>query len=110
MERTGIACADRTSRGSADGSTWANATSLVSAFRTAITGINTPNPADDILNIGGLTGTSEVRIYNSHGQLVLIANPDGQSREIDLSDVPAGIYILKFNTSQESVVGKFIKR
>ena len=69
-----------------------------------------PNPAADILNIGGLTEPLAVRIYNSHGQLVIIANSDEQSGEIDVSNISAGLYLIRMETGNESVFSKFLKK
>jgi hypothetical protein len=57
-----------------------------------------PNPVNDKLYIGRLTDPLAVRIYNSHGQLVIIAEVDDQNREIDLSGMPSGLYLIMLET------------
>lgn len=69
-----------------------------------------PNPVSDILNIGGLTEPVAVRIYNSHGQLVIIAEVDNRTREIDLSNMPAGLYLIMLETNKKSMARRFLIR
>lgn len=51
-----------------------------------------PNPAQDILTIDADGKINQINIYNTQGQLVL--SSENQSRSIDVSLLPAGIYIL----------------
>ena len=69
-----------------------------------------PNPVIDILLISGLSGPAFVRIYNIHGQLLLTAHTEGNRGEIDLSNLPGGIYMIMFEMGKETVIRKFLKR
>jgi hypothetical protein len=69
-----------------------------------------PNPVVDMLLISGLTNPVIGGIYNIHGQLLLRAPIEGTSGEIDLSDLPAGVYMIMFEMGQETVVKRFLKR
>ncbi|MCK4821108.1 T9SS type A sorting domain-containing protein, partial [bacterium] len=68
-----------------------------------------PNPVTDKLKISGLTGPAVARIYNIHGQLLLTANSDRHTGEIDLSDLSAGLYLIMFEMNKETVVKRFLK-
>ena len=69
-----------------------------------------PNPVIDMLLISGLSGPTFVRIYNIHGQLLLTAHTEGNRGEIDLSNLPGGIYMIMFEMGKETVIRKFLKR
>jgi ELWxxDGT repeat protein len=71
-----------------------------------------PNPVLDILSVhsDGLKNCS-VEISNMQGQ-VLIALPlsDYQNSNIDVKNLPEGIYIIKFSNSETVCCTKFIKK
>jgi hypothetical protein len=69
-----------------------------------------PNPVTDILKIGGLIRPAVAEIYNIHGQLLVAAQTDGPFGEIDLSALPAGLYMISLETDGETLVKRFIKR
>ncbi|MEN8157249.1 MAG: T9SS type A sorting domain-containing protein [Bacteroidota bacterium] len=69
-----------------------------------------PNPATDRLIISGVTGRAVARIFNIHGQLQLTTHTEEQTREINVSELPAGVYMIRLETEQGSVVKKFLKR
>lgn len=69
-----------------------------------------PNPAADVLVIDATVEISEVEIYNVSGRLVWHGDcgKNGRSATIEVSSLPAGMYVLKVNN--QAVVGKFIKK
>jgi len=68
-----------------------------------------PNPANDILNIVGLTDNSEIVIYDLSGKVQ--KNENAQNRVgIDISDLAAGVYFVKVNNDNKTEVLKFIKQ
>lgn len=69
-----------------------------------------PNPASDLLVIDAMVEIGEVEIYNVSGRLVWHGNcaTIGRSATIDVSSLPAGMYMLKANN--HAIVGKFIKK
>lgn len=71
-----------------------------------------PNPASTTININVLNGirTGEVKIYNLVGVLVKSATINGSEKEIDISDLPAGSYIISIDDVKESTVKHFIKQ
>jgi len=62
-----------------------------------------PNPTKGIVQISGLTTTTNLTIQNLMGQLVyekLILNANA---EVDLSKLPSGVYLFNFQTEFESL-------
>ena len=68
-----------------------------------------PNPVGDILNVKGLKSESMVKIYSANGQLMLTKTLRSELEEINVSELPSGMYILKLNTENEIMVKRFIK-
>ena len=69
-----------------------------------------PNPVTDLLKISGLKGPLRTGIYNIHGQLLSTFVTDGNDREIDVSDLFPGIYILRITQDGKCVIKKFSKQ
>lgn len=72
-----------------------------------------PMPANNVLKLKysteNSTGLSTVTVYNASGRLVMskeINNADGA--ELNVSNLPSGIYMLKVTTSKETMLKKFI--
>ncbi len=69
-----------------------------------------PNPAKDILNIRlNQTQNTEIRIYDIRGQLLMQKTMHEKHNQINIQNLPAGIYILKIKQNGESLRKKFIK-
>ncbi len=68
-----------------------------------------PNPANSTINISGIEEINEILIYNALGQLV-IRNNDLTNRQLDISALAPGYYIVKLSFSDNYVVNRFIKR
>jgi len=69
-----------------------------------------PNPATNKLNIE-LNGfeTAKINILNNAGQTVISNQFDNRINAIDVSTLPAGIYILKVTNNSQTLIKKFIK-
>jgi hypothetical protein len=63
-----------------------------------------PNPASNVINISDKR-VSEVKMYNSIGQLVLKQH---NTNEINVSELQNGIYILSIETSTKAIIQKKI--
>lgn len=62
-----------------------------------------PNPVSDLLNIrleGDLEGTTDLKVFDTSGKLMLKDQFQGTSYQVDLSDLPKGIYMLKYENAQ----------
>lgn len=71
-----------------------------------------PNPVQNTLNVNlsGLTGTSEVVIYNMNGTRVMSKSTGKANTEIDLSKLQRGIYMVKvFNGNTVISRSKIVK-
>ncbi|MGM0496574.1 MAG: endonuclease [Bacteroidota bacterium] len=71
-----------------------------------------PNPATNHLNVKINEGerNSSIGIYDTHGKLVKTVSVNGDFKEIDISDLPGGVYILKVNDERAPLVEEFIKK
>jgi hypothetical protein len=67
-----------------------------------------PNPATNMLFVKGLTATSVISIYDLNGKL-LIRN-QMTNNQIDIADLPAGLYTLRLENSNGGSTVKFVKR
>ncbi len=68
-----------------------------------------PNPANDQLNIVGLTDDSEIVIYDLSGKVQKEVNAQNRA-SVDISDLAAGLYFVNVNNESKSEVLKFIKQ
>ena len=72
-----------------------------------------PNPTNGILSIQGLSNyNNSLRIYNKLGELILYEklNFEGViAKQIDIGQLPAGIYFVHIEGSKEKVIKKLVK-
>jgi len=70
-----------------------------------------PNPATSYLNVQINEGerNSTLSIYNTQGSLVKTVPVNSDSEEIDVSELPAGVYILKLHDERVPFIKQFIK-
>lgn len=68
-----------------------------------------PNPVSQFVDIGMVETMQEVEIFNNQGQLVHHADVNRSSIKMDLSHLPAGMYILKAKTDKGIITDKLIK-
>jgi photosystem II stability/assembly factor-like uncharacterized protein len=66
-----------------------------------------PNPVETILNINIINPTIRFSIIDMQGEILI--NHQAQNRQIDVSNLKKGIYILKIYNENESLNSKFIK-
>ena len=68
-----------------------------------------PNPVDNVLHVSMLDNrTVSYKIYNLMGQTIK-ANQLQQS-EINVGDIPSGLYIFEVNDGQKTITKKFVKK
>jgi hypothetical protein len=68
-----------------------------------------PNPAKDILVIKNIQGTADLSIWSMEGQLIKTIHLENSSNEINVSDLPGGMYILKIQNNKINGEGRFVK-
>jgi len=71
-----------------------------------------PNPAGSYLNLQINEGerNSTVSIYNAQGSLVKAVPVNSDFEKVDVSDLPAGVYILKIADERAPLIKQFIKK
>ena len=71
-----------------------------------------PNPANTYITLNILNGSriGTISIYNMVGIIVKTLEIDGNEKEIDISDLPAGSYIISIEDEKEPIIKQFIKR
>jgi hypothetical protein len=70
-----------------------------------------PNPAGNLMQVSieNSNGHAVLKMYNMSGRLVKEQNMDQQVTELNISNLPAGLYMIHVNDDTESKTVKFIK-
>ncbi len=69
-----------------------------------------PNPTNEKITIDGVAlQNSNLSIYNIVGELILQKQLSNSKNEIDISNIPKGIYIIKIESAQGVILQKLIK-
>ena len=70
-----------------------------------------PNPAKDVINVGGLNGDSNLFIFDMLGRLVLKASlNDSSIPSINISNLTQGTYMIQVASGQNTFYHKFVKQ
>lgn len=69
-----------------------------------------PNPANNVLNLSTTNAIQDVVIYNAMGQVVLTASPNANSVNIDIAELPMGLYTVKASINCVDTFSKVIKK
>lgn len=69
-----------------------------------------PNPAQNILNISAENTIQKLSIYNIIGKEVKSIAINDTSKNIDISDLNSGIYVIKYSIDNKVGTSKFIKK
>jgi hypothetical protein len=67
-----------------------------------------PNPANDIVTVNGSFGKGIILLINSTGQTVLSANVNAPPLKLDVSRLPAGLYVLRFVSASAIINRKLL--
>ena len=68
-----------------------------------------PNPASDVLNISSQSTINTVEIFNVLGQKVITMQVEDTSAEINVSNLNAGVYLIKYEINNSISTKKFVK-
>ncbi len=66
-----------------------------------------PNPTAGIINLKDFKNPADIKIYGTNGQL--LKSFQEVNNKIDFSDLPTGVYILKFISDDKTVIWKVVK-
>lgn len=73
-----------------------------------------PNPTEGALEVSilGLKNTEKcsLKVYTTQGKQIMTVNVNTDSANIDISNHPAGIYLLKITINNSSTTWKIIKK
>jgi len=71
-----------------------------------------PNPASTFINVDVINGhrVGTIRIYNTVGTLVKTLEINGSEKEIEISELPTGLYIISIEDKKEPLIKQFIKQ
>lgn len=71
-----------------------------------------PNPANSIINVQvkNATVNGTVSIYNTTGALIKVVEMQDNEREVNISELPSGLYIISVETKKEVLTKQFIKK
>jgi hypothetical protein len=67
-----------------------------------------PNPAKGSVHISCTDALEEISVFNSMGQLVLSEQPKTASIQLDVEDLPKGIYSVRLTEGGNSEVRKLM--
>jgi ELWxxDGT repeat protein len=67
-----------------------------------------PNPTSGLINISGVDASAIVEVIDNIGRLV--KKQSLVNDQLDISDLPAGMYILSINTADQKIVRKIMKQ
>jgi len=68
-----------------------------------------PNPVSDVICLKNIKVKSVAEIFNLSGQLMMICRVDEGDSEINIDELPQGIYTIRLSDSKEVRIAKLIK-
>ena len=68
-----------------------------------------PNPSNDVVYINLPEFTQKVEVYNLNGGLVQQQVPQKQVAEINIKELPKGVYVVKMYSGRGVVTSRFVK-
>lgn len=67
-----------------------------------------PNPTDGLLNLSSNQQIEQIRIFDMHGRMVKQESSNG--RQINVSDLDAGLYFIQATINNQLVSSRFVKQ
>ncbi|MCF8364716.1 MAG: T9SS type A sorting domain-containing protein, partial [Bacteroidales bacterium] len=93
--------------------------SVISGFKVSSVGMNEalassvqmhPNPSNGLVEITGIERFNQIEIFNAGGEMIrTFTNNNENLVKLNLTDLPAGIYQVKFSGHESSLIKKLIK-
>jgi hypothetical protein len=69
-----------------------------------------PNPATDIVTISAVNVIDSVSVYSVLGQEIKQVQPNTNAVSVDVSDLQAGIYVVKVTSSGVTATSRLLKK
>ena len=69
-----------------------------------------PNPVNDRLHLNALDNIEELSVYNLLGQEVLRTQPKVSITEVDMSNLPTGMYVVKVKVGEQLGSYRIVKK
>ena len=69
-----------------------------------------PNPAQNFINISSDQNIQNIKIYSVLGKVVKSISVESNFKEINISDLNSGIYLIKYSINNTTGSSKFIKK
>jgi hypothetical protein len=69
-----------------------------------------PNPVNDRLHLNALDNIEELSVYNLLGQEVLRTQPKVSNTEVDMSNLPTGMYVVKVKVGEQLGSYRIVKK
>lgn len=69
-----------------------------------------PNPAEEKINVKGLTETSIVSLLDMNGRVLRMISTDAANTSINIRSFKAGVYFIRIKSNRIDEVRKFIKK
>ncbi|MEA1877416.1 MAG: carboxylesterase family protein [Bacteroidota bacterium] len=68
-----------------------------------------PNPVRDRLIISNLPDDTHIELFSVSGRLIKRINPQSKQIEVNMKELPVGLYILNFSSAQKTIQCRVIK-
>jgi hypothetical protein len=68
-----------------------------------------PNPVNDRLHLNALDTINDISIYNLLGQEVMNSRPEVSNTEVDMSNLPTGMYVVKVKVGEQLGTYRIVK-
>jgi len=69
-----------------------------------------PNPVAESVKLSGLKGTAQYKIYTTEGRIIKRGTVDSSNKEINVSELLNGSYVLSVENKDQKAEMKFIKK
>ena len=67
-----------------------------------------PTVSNDVVNIAAKSDISNIAVFNTAGQQVMRVNPKGTNAQINVTALPAGVYMVKIQSGKEVITKKIV--
>ncbi|TMI74869.1 MAG: T9SS type A sorting domain-containing protein [Bacteroidetes bacterium] len=70
-----------------------------------------PNPVSGVLTVqsDGISGMAEIRIFDVYGKMVMQQRSASIKTQLDVSKLPAGVYMVKVKDDKKEISTKIVK-